>query len=222
MHVFKILIHRLKFWWKWEYIGCECVCARLSVWPALIEMIDCIPSWIYSRKFTMMLYIKIIALVATNLLQLVTLWFYRSVKMYWMTQGHSCGIDEQDFPCQQDKVRTTQPISTKLGSYNPLVMHITWLDFGGILLETFFAKFSLKILDVFFQGQTLYWTYLKNGWSDWCEMKRRCINWVLSELCDIDLWPHPWSWPLIFQGQTQNSCISGIVIWCETKRKQIN
>ena len=70
-------------------------------------------------------------------------------------------------------------------------------DFGGILLETlFFAKFSSKILDVFFQGQTLYWTYLRNGWSDWCERKR-----ILGELCDLDLWPCPWPWPLIFQGQ---------------------
>ena len=36
-------------------------------------------------------------------------------------------------------------------------MLITWLDFGGIKLETLFlAKFSLKISDVFFiQGQAL-------------------------------------------------------------------
>ena len=35
----------------------------------------------------------------------------------------------------------------------------------------YFGKFSLKILDVFFQGQTLFWTYLRNGWSDWCKRK---------------------------------------------------
>ena len=28
-----------------------------------------------------------------------------------------------------------------------------------------------------FQGQTLFWTYLRNGWSDWCETKRRFIGW---------------------------------------------
>ena len=57
--------------------------------------------------------------------------------MYWMTltQGHGCDIDKQNFACLQNKVRTTQPITTKLSSYIPLVMLITWLDFEGILLE---------------------------------------------------------------------------------------
>ena len=32
----------------------------------------------------------------------------------------------------------------------------------------YFGKFSLKNSDVFFQGQTLFWPYLRNGWSDWC------------------------------------------------------
>ena len=110
-----------------------------------------------------------------------------------LTQGHGCDIDKQKLACLQDKVRTTQPITTKLGSYISLVMVITWLDFGGILFETFFLPiFASKILDVFFQGQTLYWTYLRNGWSDWCETKRRCISWILGKLCDLDHWPHPW------------------------------
>ena len=112
---------------------------------------------------------------------------------------HSCGIDKQKFACLQDKVRTTQPITTKLGSYIPLVMLIACLGFVGSLF--FFAKFSLKFSDVFFQGQTLYLTYLRNGLSDWCETKRRCIGWILGELCELDHWPHPWPWPLIFQGQ---------------------
>ena len=117
-----------------------------------------------------------------------------------LTQGHGCDIDKQKFACLQDKVRTTQPITTKLGSDIPLAVLITWLDFGEILLETlFFAKFSLKISDVFFLGQTLYWTYLRNGWSDWCETKRRCIGWMLGEPCDLDLWPHPWPWPCSYK-----------------------
>ena len=47
--------------------------------------------------------------------------------MYWMTltQGHDCDIDKQKFACLQDKVRTTQPITTKRGVYIPLVMLIT-------------------------------------------------------------------------------------------------
>ena len=73
-----------------------------------------------------------------------------------LTQGHGCDIDKQKLACLLDKVRTTQPITTKLGSYISLIMVITWLDFGGILFETFFLPiFSSKILDVFFQGQTL-------------------------------------------------------------------
>ena len=117
-----------------------------------------------------------------------------------LTQGHGYDIDEQKFACLQDKVRTTQPITTQLSSYIPLVMVITWLDFGGILykilvLATFLRKCRMC------QGQTLFWTYLRNGWFDWCETKRRCISWILGELCDLDLWPHPWPWPLIFQGQ---------------------
>ena len=36
-----------------------------------------------------------------------------------------------------------------LGSYIPLVMLITWLDFGEILFVTIFGEFSLKISDVF-------------------------------------------------------------------------
>ena len=51
-------------------------------------------------------------------------------------------------------------------------MAITWLDFKEIPLEIFLDKFSLKISDVIFQGQTLYWTYFRNRWSDWCETKK--------------------------------------------------
>ena len=38
-------------------------------------------------------------------------------------------------------------------------------------------------------------------WELLNQTKRRCIGWILDELCDLDLWPHPWSWPLLFQGQ---------------------
>ena len=51
-------------------------------------------------------------------------------------------------------MRTTKPITTKLGSNISLVMLITWLDFhdfGGILLENLYLP------------NFLYWTYLRNG-----------------------------------------------------------
>ena len=66
--------------------------------------------------------------------------------------------------CLPDKVRTTNLIAIQLGSYIPIVMLITWLDFGEIILETFFGyRFFPKISDVFFQGQTLSCPYLRNG-----------------------------------------------------------
>ena len=50
-------------------------------------------------------------------------------------------------------MRTTQPITTKLGSCIPLIMVITWLDFGGILLEililpNFLRKFRMCFFKV--------------------------------------------------------------------------
>ena len=65
----------------------------------------------------------------------------------------------------------------------------------------YFGKFCIQISDVFFQGQTLFWPYLRNGWSDWCETKRKCIVWILGTIYDLDLWPHSWPWPWMFQGQ---------------------
>ena len=61
-----------------------------------------------------------------------------------LTQGHGCDIDKQKFACLQDKVRTTQLITRKLGSYIPLVLVITWLDFGGIMLEILFLPNFLR------------------------------------------------------------------------------
>ena len=75
---------------------------------------------------------------------------------------------------------------------------IFWRDSVG---NCYFSKFSVKILDVFFHGQTLFWPYLRNGWSDRCETKRKCIGWMLGPRCDLDLWPHSWPWTCMFQGQ---------------------
>ena len=81
-----------------------------------------------------------------------------------LNQGHGCGFDSQKFACLRDKGRTTHRITTKCGSFVALVMVITWLDFGEILLKTvIFGKFAFKISDVFFQCQTLFWPYLRNG-----------------------------------------------------------
>ena len=126
-----------------------------------------------------------------------------------LTQGHGCDIDKQKFVCLQDKVRTTQPITTKLSGYIPLVMLINWLDFGGILLETLFLpKFFYKFRMCFFKVKHSI-GHIRNGWSDWCETKRRCIGWILGEPCDLDLWPHPWPSPCSFKVKVWNNLIWG-------------
>ena len=135
-----------------------------------------------------------------------------------LTQGH--GIDKQKIACLQNKVTTT-PITTIHGRYIHLVLLITWLDFGDFLLEIYLAIF-LKISDVIFQGQTLYWSYPRNGWSDWCETKKRCISWILCELYDLD---HDLFHCLdvgFFKVKFQNSCISDIVVWLIWNEKKAN
>ena len=37
----------------------------------------------------------------------------------------------------------------------------------------------------------LFWPYLSNDWSNWCETKRRWVNRILGQLYDLGLWPHP-------------------------------
>ena len=85
-------------------------------------------------------------------------------------------------------------------------MVITWWDFGEVLLKLYFWRFFvLKIWYVFLEGQTLFCTYLRNIWSDWCETKSKCIYWILAIMCDtcLDLG--------CFNVKFLNSCISGIV-----------
>ena len=119
------------------------------------------------------------------------------------------------FACLHDKVWTSQPIITKLGSYIPLVMLITRLDFAGILLESFFAKFS----DVFFQGQTLFdisqelmvvpmVVKQKGGAS---------VGYAVSYMTSsFDPTPDLW----FFKVKFQNNCFSGIVFMTDVKHKE--
>ena len=71
--------------------------------------------------------------------------------MYLMSyQG--CGIDKQNFACLQDKVRTTQPSTTKLGSYIP--SHIYYLirfwrnSVGNVFCQIFFENFRCLFFKV--------------------------------------------------------------------------
>ena len=75
---------------------------------------------------------------------------------------------------------------------------------------------------MFFQGQTLYRTYLRNGWSDWCETKRRCIGWILGKLCDLDLSPDLWPWPRSFKVKVWNSLIWGMGGWLTWNERDVS
>ena len=88
-------------------------------------------------------------------------------------------------------------------------MVITWLDSGAVFKNWYFGKFSFKISDVFFQGQTLFWPYLRNGRSDWCETKHVTLTFDLTR--DLDLGS--------FEVKFWNSCISGIVGLIDMKWK---
>ena len=152
---------------------------------------------------------------------------YGSGEMYSMT-----------FPWPWPKVTSVASISKNLLvcaiKWEPPIGSLqTWQHYGpshGYYLIRFwrssvgncyFGKFSLKNLDVFFQGQTLFWPYLRNGWSDWCETKRKCIGWILGTICDLDLWPHwwPWPWSWNFKVKVWNSFISGMGRLIDMKRK---
>ena len=136
----------------------------------------------------------------------------------------------QNLPCPLNKVRTTQPVTTKLGiSPFPLLMLSTWLNFGGILSETFFSWIFPKISNPFFPIRTFYLPYLRNGWSNWCETKRKWVNWMLWWLGYL------WPWPLTlrFQGQILSRELEAWLAWnvrtgvsrmpwCETLRKWVN
>ena len=77
-----------------------------------------------------------------------------------------------------------------------------------------FCDFS-QISDLYFQGQTLYWPHLRNGWFDWHEMKRKCVSCIMGEPCDLDLWPHL----RLFKVKFRNSCITRIVGLIDVKWK---
>ena len=142
-----------------------------------------------------------------------------------LTQGHGCDIHKHKFACLQDKVRTTQPITTKLGSYIPLVMVITWLDFGGILWEILvLANFLRKFWMCFF----LRSNNLLDISQEWLVR----LMWNEKEVHRLDTGWTMWPWPLTspmtltfdFSRSNFKIAVSEELLsdWCETKRKQIS
>ena len=72
---------------------------------------------------------------------------------------------------------------------------------------------------MFFLGQTLFCPYFRNGWSDWCVMKRKCIGSILGIICDLDLdLTHDLDLGC-FKVKFWKSCIWGIVGLIDVKWK---
>ena len=96
-----------------------------------------------------------------------------------LTQGHSCGIDQQKFACLHDKVRTTLLITTKLGSFISLVMLITWLDFGvyKFCWKFFFAISQEKLVWLMWNDKEMH--QLDTGYTVW--------PWPLTSLMTLSL-----------------------------------
>ena len=158
---------------------------------------------------------------------------YKSEKMYWVTflwpwpKVTTVALINKKFHCLQEKVRTTQPITTKLGSYIPLVMSIVWLDFGEILLETFWFFFCRIFFEyfgcVFSRSNTPL--DISQQWLVW-------LMWNEKELHRMDTGWTMWPWPLTspmtstfdFSRSNFKIAVSQELIpdSCETKRKQIN
>ena len=124
-----------------------------------------------------------------------------------------CDLDQS--PWLWHSFACLQPITTKRGSYIPLVMLITWLDFGGI-----FAKFSLKISDVFFKVKrfighvsgTVGLNDVKQKGGTWVG---NWVNYVTSTLTS------PMTLTFDFSRSNFNIAVYKELLsdWCETIRK---
>ena len=83
----------------------------------------------------------------------------------------------------------------------------TSLNFGGILSEPFSTEILHKISNPFFSSQTFCLPHIRNGWSSWCETKRKWANWILRWLGYL------WNWLLTLTFDLQfsrSNCISGM------------
>ena len=137
-----------------------------------------------------------------------------------LTQGYGCDIDKQKFVCLHNKVRMNKmshPNITILNSFIPLVMPITWLNFGEMLFETFFGEFKKKS-NLFFQTQTLF--AISREWLVWLtwneKMHQLDARWIIQP----QLLTSPRTLTLdFFKVKFWYTCISGIVGLIDVKQK---
>ena len=121
-------------------------------------------------------------------------------------------------------MRTTHPSTTKRDNFIALVTIITWLDiWSSYVRNCYLGKFTLKIHAFFSRSSTSLAIALE------CLVRlmrdeRKWVGWILGIICDLDLWPHSWPWPWVFQGQISKwlyprNCWPD---WCEMKGKRFN
>ena len=105
-----------------------------------------------------------------------------------------------------------------------------WLNFERILSEiclTFcFVKFKMR----FPQSNIIFAiSDLRNDWSNWCEIKRKWINWMLRWLKYLWPWLLLWIFEVkLYLGDGRTDCHgtkgTGVdwMPWCETQTKYVN
>ena len=64
------------------------------------------------------------------------------------------------------------------------------------------AIFFRKISNAFYPSLKCYLPHLRNGWSNWCESKRKWVNWMLRWLGYL------WTWPLTLTLNFQGKMVS--------------
>ena len=141
-----------------------------------------------------------------------------SGEMYWMTFKWRLWhwLRKNLFVCTIKWEPLIQSLQN-LVVISPLVMLITWSDYGGILLKNIFlANFFLQ-----------FWSntrpYHRNGWSNFMKWKESALVWILGEICDLDLWPHPWPWPWIFSRSNFKIAVSQeVLFWLMWSKKEVN
>ena len=137
-----------------------------------------------------------------------------------LTQGHGCGIDWYKFACLHDKVRTTHPITTRLGSYIPHAYHLNRF-WRNSVENSFFDNFVFKNFGcVFTRSNTLL--NISQEWLVW-------LTWSKKEVHLLDtgwtMWPLPMTLTLDFSRSNFEIAVSQELLvslmWNEKESNQI-
>ena len=91
------------------------------------------------------------------------------------------------------------------GQIKYLICYILWQNDPIALKRPQKHLKFIMTLTCYFQVKLLH---LRDGRADWCEIKRKWIDWLLSQQLDVDLLPYAWPWPWIFKVKVWNSLIS--------------